>query len=249
MVDAGPRTRRFDAGESIVMPFLRWAGVRRLEALVLTHDDGDHTGGAGALLRGTRVASLIVPRALPGVPGPGARFGTPGVRLLQGTRGDTLRRAPTVAVAWPPAGVPLPGDNAASLVLGIAAGEGAVLLAADLDSLREDSLAIGAPLAVLKVAHHGSASSSGARFLARARPALAIVTCGRRNAFGHPSAGALARLAAAGATIARTDREGAVWLEISEAGVARVDWRRGAPRDRVARDDAPRALARHGPGW
>jgi len=285
LVDAGPRTPRFDAGESTVMPFLRWAGVRRLERLVLTHDDGDHTGGASAVLRGTRVAAIVTPAPLPGVPGPGDRFAAARVPVLRRVRGDTLRHAPAVIVHWPPAAddvealaddmealaddmealhaMPLATDNAASLVLEIA-GEGArTLLAADLDSTREELLDVTAPLAVLKVAHHGSGSSSGARFLERARPGLAVISCGRRNAFGHPDPGALARLATVGATIARTDREGAVWLELSTHGARRVDWRGREPRGDAHRADgnttpgashasAPtigHAFARSGPCW
>jgi competence protein ComEC len=247
LVDAGPRTLRFDAGEGTVLPFLRWTGVRSLERLVLTHDDGDHTGGAPAVLHGLRVGRILVPTPEPGVPGPATRFGAFGCPVQPCARGDTLHRVPPVIARWPPSGLPLPGDNAAALVLEVGEGSGRVLLAADVDSTREDSLVFAPGLEVLKVAHHGSASSSGARFLARARPRLALITVGRHNAFGHPTPGALARLAAAGATIVRTDRDGAVWLELSSSGARRIDWRRGRP---VA--DAPRAgpaLAPHGPGW
>ncbi len=247
LVDAGPRTPRFDAGESTVMPFLRWAAVRRIERLVLTHDDGDHTGGALAVLRGAGVVRVLAPAPVPGVAGPGARFDTPAHPVARCVRGDTLHRSPTVVVRWPPAGTPLPSDNAAGLVLEVAGENGRMLLAADVDSTREDSLATTAPVAVLKVAHHGSGSSSGARFLARVKPALAVVSCGRHNAFGHPDPGALARLAAVGATTLRTDREGAVWLEVSPAGVERVEWRSGMPR--AGARCAARALAPPGPRW
>lgn len=257
LVDAGPRTPHFDAGAGTVLPFLRWAGVRRLERLALTHDDGDHTGGAWAILSGGGVASLVVPVAVPGVAGPGARFAAVRVPVLRAARGDTLRLAPRVTVRWPPAGEPCTRDNAAGLVLEIEAGDSAVLLAADVDSTVEERLSLDAPLAALKVAHHGAASSSGASFLARAQPAIAIISCGRHNAFGHPSAGALARLAASGAAILRTDREGAVWLEGSASGVRRIDWRRGreweaeretAPQPRSAAAPPP-SLARAGPRW
>jgi competence protein ComEC len=261
LVDAGPRTPHFDAGAGTVLPFLRWAGVRRLEQLVLTHDDGDHTGGARALLSAGEVASLVVPVAVPGVPGPGSRFAAAPVPIRRAARGDTLHAAPRVSVRWPPAGEPCTRDNAAGLVLAIDAGGGAALLAADVDSTVEAGLSLDAPLAVLKVAHHGSASSSGASFLARARPGIAIVSCGRHNAFGHPSAGALARLSGCGASIQRTDREGAVWLEFSGFGVRRIDWRHGPgweaerasapPLHRSSESGAatvPR-LARAGPRW
>jgi competence protein ComEC len=261
LVDAGPRTPHFDAGAGTVLPFLRWAGVRRLERLVLTHDDGDHTGGAWALLSGGGVASLVVPVAVPGVPGPGARFAAARVPVRHAARGDTLRLAPRVTVRWPPAGEPCTRDNAAGLVLQIEAEGVAALLAADVDSTVEVRLALDAPLAVLKAAHHGSASSSGASFLARARPAVAILSCGRHNAFGHPSEGALARLAASGAAILRTDREGAAWLEFSATGVRRIDWRRGrewegeregAPQCRPCSGSGaatPPSLARAVPRW
>jgi beta-lactamase superfamily II metal-dependent hydrolase len=59
---------------------------------------------------------------------------------------------------------------------------------------------------------------------------VALVSCGRRNRFGHPDPGALGRLGAAGLTVHRTDREGAVWLELSSTDVRVIDWRHGAPR-------------------
>src|SRR5262249_52043566 len=60
LVDTGPRTPTYDAGTAVVLPFLRWAGVRRLEALVLTHDHGDHTGGAAAVREALPVARAVV---------------------------------------------------------------------------------------------------------------------------------------------------------------------------------------------
>ena len=250
LVDAGPRTPRFDAGEGTVLPFLRWAGVRVLDRLALTHDDGDHTGGARAVLHGTRVRRLLVPTPVPGVAGPGARFAGAGVPLRPCARGDTLRHAPGVVVRWPAAGAALSADNAAGLVLEVGEGAGRVLLTADVDSTREDSLAVAPGLAVLKVAHHGSGSSSGARFLARIRPRLALISVGRHNAFGHPDRGALARLAAVGLAPLRTDQEGALWLELSASGVRRIDWRRERPSPGAPAASSPSAaLAGRGPDW
>jgi competence protein ComEC len=249
LVDAGPRTPHRDAGEAVVLPFLRWAGVRSLGRLVVTHDDGDHAGGVAAVRRALPVARLTVPPALPGRPGPGARFGGEA-----SARGDTLRRSPPAIVRWPPragaegaslAATAAASDNRASLVIEVGEGRGRALLAADVDSTVERDLTVAPDLAALKVAHHGSGSSSGATFLARSRPRLGVISCARRNPFGHPDAGVLARLAAAGARVARTDREGAIWLELSDAGVRRLDWR----REPVV---APRAAARlplRSPHW
>lgn len=231
LVDAGVRTPRTDMGEAVVLPFLRWAGVRSLERLALTHDDGDHTGGAPAVIRGARVRELIVPTPVPGVAGPGARFAAAGVPLRPVARGDTLRLAPRVIVRWPPAGTALPTDNSAALVLEVGEGRARALLTADLDSLREDSLDVAPGLAVLKVGHHGSGSSSGVGFLARVRPALAVISVGAHNAFGHPDPRALVRLSDTRARVVRTDRCGAVWLEIADDSVRMVDWSRERPGD------------------
>jgi competence protein ComEC len=123
------------------------------------------------------------------------------------------------------------GDNAAGLVLELAVGPTRALLMADVDSVVENALDEVRPVALLKVGHHGSASSSGMAFLARAHPARAIVSVGERNVYGHPAASALARLRDAGAEILHTDREGALWFELRDDGVRRVDWRATDPAD------------------
>jgi len=241
LIDAGPRSPGSDAGDRVVRPFFRWAAVRRLEALALTHDDGDHTGGARAVLAGLQVARILGPPALPGIAGPLARFDS---RIEHAVaRGDTLLADPALAVLWPPregALVAERGDNSAGLVLELTTGETRVLFTADVDSLIEASLAPSTPVTLLKVGHHGSASSSGSAFLARIRPRIAAISVGERNVYGHPSALALERLARTGARIDRTDCEGALWYEADRDGVRRIDWRHAAFRPR---DPPPSAVA------
>ena len=232
IVDAGPRSLHRDAGEAVVLPFVRWAGVGRVRALVLTHDDGDHTGGARALLRGLAVARVLAAPALDGAAGPGARFGASAI-----ARGDVLHRAPTMIVRWPPRWEPgwspaqslTSPDNAAGVVLEVGDGRGRALLLADVDSLIEQRLTVAPGIAMLHVGHHGSASSTGAGFLARMRPRRAAISVGARNRYGHPAPAVLERLVAAGVPVLRTDRDGAVWIELSEGGARLVDWRHGEP--------------------
>jgi competence protein ComEC len=247
MVDAGPRNPHYDAGEAVVLPFLRWAGVRRVESLVLTHDDGDHIGGAFALRRGVAVERTLAPAPLPGVPGPAGRFGAAPL-----ARPDAPRVSPAARVLWPPrpdapGAAGIHADNGAALVLELGGGEARALLLADVDSTVEESLAIRPGVALLKVAHHGAASSSGSRFLDRLRPRDALLSVGRHNPFGHPDPHTLRRLAAAGARLHRTDVEGALWFELDTAGVRRIDWRRG-PRDERA-TSAGAGLARPPARW
>ena len=133
---------------------------------------------------------------------------------------------------WPPRpdssalGVPIRSDNEASVVLEVGAGEGRLLLLAEVDSTIEARLPVDSAIAVLKVAHHGSGSSSGITLLGRARPRVAAISCGRRNPFGHPALGAIQRLEGARAAIERTDLAGALWYEADPGGIRRIDWRR-----------------------
>lgn len=247
LVDTGARSPRWDAGEGVVLPFLRWACVRRLEGLVLTHDDSDHTGGAAATRRGVLVRRVFAPVPLPGVPGPAERFGA-----TPAARGDTLRRGePAIVVLWPPregeAGEALArrGDNAASLVLRVGDARHPALLLADVDSLGEAELPLAA-VSLLKAGHHGSASSTGAALLRRTAPSRAVLSCGRRNRYGHPDARVLARLASAGVPWDRTDLAGTLAYAIDERGVRPLDWRGGelAGRGRALSALGPCASAR-----
>jgi beta-lactamase superfamily II metal-dependent hydrolase len=182
------------------------------------------------------VIRVLAPAPRPGVPGPLARFrGTPL------TLGEELSSAPEIVVRWPPrpdsATVfwerPVTSaDNGAVAVLEIGAGAARALLAADADSAVEAALEVAPALALLKVAHHGSGSSSGTRFLAAVRPRVAAISVGRHNRFGHPDPGALARLVASGATVMRTDQSGALWFDLDGSGLTCLDWRRGGWRSR-----------------
>lgn len=228
LLDAGPRTPGYDAGEGVVLPFFRWAGVRRLEWLLLTHDDSDHAGGAGAVLRSMGVERVGVSprhdeRRLPARRRP--------ERLA---RGAVLRAEPLVRVRWPPRQPSAGSDNRAGLVIESGDGRGRLLFMADVDSAVEDSIGLRSRVGLLKIAHHGAASSTGALFLERARPAIALLSVGARNRFGHPAPALLERLRVAGTRVLRTDAAGALWFEWSRDGIEELDWRRARPGARAA---------------
>ena len=191
VVDAGPGGPwRFDTGERVVAPFLWNHGTLRLAATVVTHADLDHAGGMAALQRLVPVRErweATSPRA----------FGGAWITPLAATT-DSAR------------------VNDHAIVLRVEVGLASILLASDIEAAAERALVESrASLAatVLKVPHHGAARSSTAPFLAAVRPAVAVISVGARNAYGHPDSGTLARLAAVGARVFRTDRHGAVVVE------------------------------------
>jgi competence protein ComEC len=228
VVDAGPGGPwRLDTGERVVAPFLWNRGTLRLAAAVTTHDDVDHAGGMPAVRARFAVAgswSAAIDAREP------IAFGGAVVTALRG------RAEPARPGAGPRR------DNAAAVVLRVEIGRIAMLLASDLDAEGEEALLReGVPLraAVLKVAHHGARSSTTPAFLDAVRPAVAVVSVGSRNAFGHPDPGVLARLARAGATVYRTDVDGAVTLETDGRALAVTAWASGR-RERHCLD--PEAL-------
>jgi competence protein ComEC len=221
VVDAGRRTDASDAGRSVVLPFLRSQGASRVDALLLTHPDDDHVGGAPTILRKLPVGRVLIS----GLPSDAPTYNEAlavarerGVPIVTLRAGQTVRVEPEVAmeVVSPPPGPQPPAEhpsNAGSLVVRMRAGATTLLLTGDADADAEAGmLARREPVRsdLLKVGHHGSPSSSTEPFLKAVAPQVAIISVGRRNAYGHPSRAVLDRLARRGARILRTDECGAI---------------------------------------
>ena len=220
--DTGPRFNdSVDAGGRIVAPFLRAAGIPRVDVLVVSHADSDHSGGALSILRAVPVARLIssLPADHPVIEGAGA---TSTARCEAGERWDWDGVAfeflhPSHAAYADAARK----SNDFSCVLRVQAGDEALLLTGDVEALSEAEMLARAAASlragVLLVPHHGSRTSSTQAFIDAVAPRVAIVAAGYRNRFGHPRSDVLARYARAGAVRPRTDLEGAISVTV-EAG-------------------------------
>lgn len=217
--DPGPRYGGdADAGQRVLVPYLRWLGVDRLDRVVVSHGDADHAGGAASLR-----AALPVDHWLSSAPEFGERC-----QAGQGWQWDGVD-----FLILHPAAADYDqgrGRNALSCVLRIAAGERRLLLTADIEAADEaaliarDAAALRADL--LLAPHHGAAGASSAAFVSTVDAAEVLFSAGYRNRFGHPRPAVLARYAAGGARLWRTDRDGALRIRLAPQRVEVEAWRR-----------------------
>jgi competence protein ComEC len=206
---------------------------RRLDAVILSHPHEDHVAGLALLLGRYRVGRVYET----GMRGPGPGYAAwaralalpnapPDGRLATGDRlsVDDLH----LRVLWPdPGKVPREppnggrGINDVSVVLlGEVAGR-RILLTGDVEDDVDPLLVARGlpPIDVLKVAHHGSKTASTPAFLDVVKPAVAIVSAGAGNPYGHPARSTLDRLAATGARVLRTDTDGSVEVDVAASGI------------------------------
>jgi competence protein ComEC len=217
LYDTGPRfNETADAGNRIIAPTLRALGVARLDGVVVSHQDSDHSGGALSLLQTVPVdwfASSLPPEN-PIVRARTLR-GKPAERCIAGKRWtwddvDFAIIHPVEANYANPKLKP----NDLSCVVRVSNAQGSVLLTGDIEARTEADLVrrdpASLPADVLVVPHHGSRTSSTPAFIAAVHPEIAAFTPGYRNRFGHPRPEIVERYASAGARGLRTDYDGAL---------------------------------------
>ncbi|WP_090045997.1 DNA internalization-related competence protein ComEC/Rec2 [Limnohabitans sp. 2KL-27] len=210
LYDAGPRySAESDAGHRVLVPLLAQMG-ERINTLVLSHRDSDHTGGAAAVLamqpQAALWSSLEDEHALHALRPGWTRCEAGQAWVWDGVRFEVLH---PVASLGPLARAPKP--NEVSCVLRISTAQTSALLAGDIEIAQEQALIRSqlAPVDVLLVPHHGSKTSSSLPFLQALQPRLALVQAGYRNRFGHPAPEVVARYRAEAIALVESSRCGA----------------------------------------
>ena len=216
-----------EAGETVVVPYLRARGLKRLDRVWLTHAHHDHMGGLTAVLKDFTVGSLNLGPSPPSAARDKllAQARDRGIRVHEHLAGERFSVSNVHAeVLWPtrdyqPKREP---SNDDSVVLRLCRAATCVLLPGDIEAKVEKTLAKnGTPLqaAGLKVPHHGGRAAATDELIAAVQPQVAAISVGATNPFGHPFDDVLERLRAQGARIYRTDRDGSITLEIASDGL------------------------------
>ncbi|MFQ5778006.1 MAG: ComEC/Rec2 family competence protein [Terriglobia bacterium] len=214
-------------GETVVTPFLRSRGMKRLDRLWLTHAHHDHMAGLAAVLEEFSVGSFNVGPSPESQPYQEllAKVRARGIPIQEHGRGERFTVGDVeVEVLWPTGALDshrLPSNND-SLVLRLCRGSTCVLLPGDIEAdiekelvQREMMLSAG----VLKVPHHGGRNAASGEFMAAVAPMTAILSVGANNPFGHPFEEVLERLGAHAERVYRTDRDGSVTVRVGEDGL------------------------------
>lgn len=209
LIDGGP-----PGSSSKVYSILRDLGVARLDAIVVTHPDADHCGGVAAALRYASCGAFYCSTNASDTEtfaGLARQLESEGTAITVPSRGDSFALGEALCTFVGPARA-MQSDNDNSLVLRLEYGGTSFLFAADAEVEAEQALIASGdlqPADVLKVAHHGSSSSSSPSFLKAIQPRYAVVSVGE-NSYGHPSPVVLDRLAALSCEVLRTDEVGTI---------------------------------------
>lgn len=232
LVDGGGWDRG-DLGGRVLLPALLAEGVRALDSVVLTHPDRDHCQGL------VDISAYLPVREVWMGPGwepqgcAGALMNLPGARLRLLWAGEKATVGRWKLKVLHPGPDETRGTNERSLVIRAEALGRSVLLTGDIESWAEFRLLSccekDVKVDLLKVAHHGSKTSSTVSFLNTARPRLALVSAGVRNLYRHPAETVLERFEERNIPLLRTDRDGLVLIRIGEGGQWRIETP-GAPR-------------------
>ena len=208
--DTGPAFKGgSNAAESVILPYLASRGISRVDKLIVSHSDLDHSGGVEAMLGRVNVEELLVGESL---------GGQEGVQAFCNAGDEWEYDGVGFSFIYPPKDG-LRDGNDASCVLRVAAGDHQLLITGDIERPAEEQLVrdgLPADIDAVVVPHHGSRTSSTAPFVSALTPDLAIVSAGFGNRWGFPKDDVVARWVGVGARVLETSASGAIGIRLCE---------------------------------
>ena len=235
LIDAGRKGFGTQTGRYIISPFLLEKGIKKIDYILLSHQDADHVGGVKYLLQNFQVDSLLISyndsKSTSYIDALSAA-GELGIPVRKVKMGDTIRLGSfsNLQVYNPPGSYAysvLQSSNNLSIVMKFTYGYSTFLFPGDIDFKAEKFLAESGfqiNSEILKVPHHGSATSSSEIFLNRVSPKESVISVGMNNPYNHPSENVLTRYRSLGINYYRTDFEGALLFRSDGRSISRESW-------------------------
>ncbi|WNB93463.1 DNA internalization-related competence protein ComEC/Rec2 [Bacillus sp. NEB1478] len=213
----------FDVTKKIVIPYLKARGIKKLDGLILSHGDMDHAGGAPLLLGKVPIDYVLMPNNIPNeleiqIQ---AKAKREGIKVQYLNSGVHWERNGTKFYVMHPSYRELSSNNQ-SVILWTQIYRTTLLFTGDIEKEGEKELLLkyGSVQAdVLKVAHHGSKTSSTATFIEKVSPKYGVVSVGENNIYGHPNDEVLQRLKLKKVKLYRTDQNGDILFTINKNGL------------------------------
>lgn len=219
VIDCGSSSDK-EVGSRRLIPMLKYYGIDRIDGIFITHPDVDHINGIEELIADAGAENIRIENVYvyEGFIGSDELATISDMHDIIGLHRDMCIRDGDliIKVLHPYEGYPTTDPNAASLFMEVSYKNYHMITTGDAGieaenyAVNNDSDTIPHNYSVLKVGHHGSSTSSNEEFLNAYRPAIALISCGVNNSYGHPHKQTLDRLDDVKADIYRTDRMGAI---------------------------------------
>jgi competence protein ComEC len=220
------KSRVFEVGRDVIVPYLRYRGINHIDTIVMTHGDGDHIRGLKAIVQrfsigqvlhsAARPADLFEQKLL-------VYMKQKHIPIGQVVSGDTwkIEKDIQAKILHPQKIVPPANINNGSIVMLLSIYKTNILLTGDMEKQAEQEVLARFKLPsvhILKVAHHGSKTSTTQTWISRVKPDQALISVGLHNRYGHPNPDVLTRLRQISAQIWRTDVQGAILVYVYPNG-------------------------------
>lgn len=217
-----------DGGEenTVLLPYLLDRRINKIDYLIVSHFDSDHAGGCAQILENLTVSNLVISKQIEKTDLYNQIMLVAmkkKINIIVVKAGDKLNIDGMQLIFLHPQEelIPENGMNNNSIVFKLQYNEFSMLFTGDIEEVAEKELIkiYGNNLKsnILKVAHHGSKTSSIEEFLKQVNPQIAVIGVGRENKFGHPSSSTIENLKNINCNIYRTDRNGEIIIKINKS--------------------------------
>lgn len=231
LIDGGEgNSDKYDYGEKVVFPYLLDRGIKRVDYVIVSHADSDHIGGLIYILENMKVENILIglqPKTSTQLEKLIELANKKRINIMTLSKGDIKKidKIINLEVLWPDKNN-LIYENALnnnSLVFKLKYNNFSILFTGDIEEIAEKEIVLSElKSTIIKIAHHGSKTSSTEEFISNVNPKIALIGVGKKNSFGHPNNEIIERLEKSNIKIYRTDINGEISIIVNTKGIIKI---------------------------